>query len=40
LLLVPVAGVRERDLRPVGDARFLKLGLGRVDHRLEVAEVG
>ena len=39
VLLVPVAGVGERDLRPVADAGLLELSQGGVDHRSQVREV-
>jgi hypothetical protein len=40
LILVSAAGVGEHDLGGVGDAGAVKLATGRVEDRLEVAEVG
>jgi hypothetical protein len=40
LVLVPIAGVREHDLRILGDAGGVKLAAGRVEDRFEMAEVG
>ena len=37
--LVPVAGVGDHHLRPLGDAGAVELCAGGVDHRLQVPEV-
>jgi hypothetical protein len=40
LVVVPVAGVGEYDVRTFADAGGVELALGGRDHRFEVAEVG